>query len=236
MNAMAGISPRRTDLPWERIDAQEQKALEAYCADLDRILESSTDGHMFLERVAALDQRYQEAWFTDEYGSALGDPMQAFRAAPTAGIISAARAPKTASGLGMQGSEILQRHTALLDGPPTHLARPGAGPGPGLPALHPAPRLHDGAGSFARNPISAAGPSARFPAPRAPSPIERRPAPPPPVAPAMSRCSYCGAAIAPEAAYCSRCGMQQLEASPPPPAAEWPWRGASTWGRMPPRI
>ncbi|CAE7671867.1 unnamed protein product [Symbiodinium necroappetens] len=234
MPAMAGISPRRTDLPWERMDAQEQKALEAYCTDLDRILESSTDGHMFLERVAALDQRYQEVWFADEFGSALGDPMQAFRAAPTAGVISAARAPKTASGLGMQGSEILQRHTALFD---VRSARPDAGPpGPGSAPAPPAPRLHEGAGSFARNPISAAGPSARFPAPRAPSPIERRPAPPP-AAPAMPRCSYCGAAISPEASYCSRCGMQQMEASPvPPPAAEWPWRGASAWGRMPPRI
>ncbi|CAE7680049.1 unnamed protein product, partial [Symbiodinium pilosum] len=147
---MAGISPRsrRMDLPWDRADVQEYKALEGYCVDLDRLLESSTDAHAFLERVAALDQRYQEAWFAEEFGSAQADPMQAFRAAPTGGVVCAARAPKAPSGLSAQGSEILQRHAALFD------SRSGRPPPP-------TPRIQEGAGSFARNPISAAGPSAR---------------------------------------------------------------------------
>ncbi|CAL1151231.1 unnamed protein product [Cladocopium goreaui] len=156
--------PRSLEAPWDRLDFQDQQAIEAYCSDLERILSMSNDGQSFAEHVAAMDQRFQEAWFTAKFGDPNADPMQAYRTPPTAGVVH----PRQSSGssISAQGSEILQRHASLLEG---RFARPHAVPA----AAGPPPRevsvprevreareaREAGSGAFTRNLASAAGPS-----------------------------------------------------------------------------
>ncbi|CAK9105141.1 unnamed protein product [Durusdinium trenchii] len=194
------------EAPWDRLDFQDQQAIEAYCTDLERIMAMSNDGQAFAEHVAAMDHRFQEAWFAAKFGDANADPMQAFRQPPTAGVVHPQRAAgRNGSGSSISaglGSEILQRHASLLDG---RFVRSAAAP----------PREAAGAGAFSRNLASAAGPS-RYVSSQAPSPrIARQDA--------FRRCSYCGAS-APEA-FCGQCGSHAE-------AADW----RQPWPRPPPRI
>ncbi|CAL1151232.1 unnamed protein product [Cladocopium goreaui] len=214
--------PRSLEAPWDRLDFQDQQAIEAYCSDLERILSMSNDGQSFAEHVAAMDQRFQEAWFTAKFGDPNADPMQAYRTPPTAGVVH----PRQSSGssISAQGSEILQRHASLLEG---RFARPHAVPA----AAGPPPRevsvprevreareaREAGSGAFTRNLASAAGPS-RYAsqAISAASPRVGR-------QDFFRRCGYCGAPVAQDVAFCSHCGYQ-VE------AADW----RSAWPRPPP--
>ncbi|CAJ1378990.1 unnamed protein product [Effrenium voratum] len=137
------MSAPRLEAPWDRLEFQEQSNVEAYCAELDRMLSMCHDGHAFVEHVAALDQRFQEAWFSTKFGDRHADPMQAFRQVPTGGVV---HGPRTnASALGAQGSEILQRHASLLE---NRYPRPSV-----------TPRFEAAAGAGAFSRPTAAGPS-----------------------------------------------------------------------------
>ncbi|CAJ1378989.1 unnamed protein product [Effrenium voratum] len=191
------MSAPRLEAPWDRLEFQEQSNVEAYCAELDRMLSMCHDGHAFVEHVAALDQRFQEAWFSTKFGDRHADPMQAFRQVPTGGVV---HGPRTnASALGAQGSEILQRHASLLE---NRYPRPSV-----------TPRFEAAAGAGAFSRPTAAGPS-RYTC-RAASPrMRQEPSPPSP------RCGYCGSQVPAAASFCSHCGCQQEAERPwprPPP-------------------
>lgn len=111
-------------------DPQDRHLLEAYCADMERILSQAPDASTFQERAGAADARYLDAWFAHRYGSAHADPMQAFRRAPVGGVVRPlAAAPGAAHHPGRstspssaawasRASELYQRHAWLLEGCP----------------------------------------------------------------------------------------------------------------------
>ena len=206
------------EAPWDRLEFQDQQAIEAYCNDLDRLLSMSSDGQAFAEHVAAMDQRFQEAWFTAKFGDPNADPMQAFRIPPTAGVVNPQRAAPSSS-ISAQGSEILQRHASLLDGRFARHAMPSAAPTRDIAF----PPRDGGSGAFTRNLASAAGPS-RY-ANQAASPrIGRQASLGSREEFLRSRCNYCGVPQAQDLPFCGHCGHQAETADwrspyprPPPP-------------------
>eukprot|EP00913_Durusdinium_trenchii_P020639 g19383.t1 len=156
----SGIDRIPLEAPWDRLDFQDQQAIEAYCTDLERIMAMRIPQayeHTLCEWTCMCPR---EAWFAAKFGDANADPMQAFRQPPTAGVVHPQRAAgRNGSGSSISaglGSEILQRHASLLDG---RFVRSAAAP----------PREAAGAGAFSRNLASAAGPS-RYVSSQAPSP------------------------------------------------------------------
>lgn len=103
-------------------DPQDRSLLDTYCADLERALSGAQDCSSFLERVAALDQRYLDTWFVQRFGAANVDPMQAFRQPPACGVVwpapgapGSAAMPAPSTSFGLRAAELYQRHLDLLD-------------------------------------------------------------------------------------------------------------------------